>query len=162
MDIDARALLDTEVRLLASDVVRAQALTGWTLDMRDAIDLATRLLVADRDTPSTLAVAQLSHGASFSESSAMVVDMLVEQGLDPRALSGTDAYATRLRAFSAGLLNASDIEGDFYDQLPDWEAQSPLDQVLVRLFDERDHVTDPVLRAEVESRMRAAVRDGAD
>lgn len=67
--------------------------------------------------PGNVGGALLSPGASFAESRESVCTMLVEQGTDPRALSGADVYRVELDAFAAGLPDVSAIEGLFYDQL---------------------------------------------
>jgi hypothetical protein len=155
---DGLELMQAKLRLLAVDVVKANPRGGWVPDVADAIGLATELVAADQDTPATVAVASLDRGVSFAETRELVCEMLTELGMNVSSIDDGDVYAIRIDAFERGLLNASDIEGPFYDRLVEWDSQGPLDRALVVLFDERDHETDPARRATIEERMRAAVR----
>lgn len=159
VDLEPTALLAARLRLLASEVIRAQTVDGWVPDVADAIEVATELLVANLDTAATVDVALLSPRSSFAESRDLVCEMLMEQGIDPNVFSTSDIYGAQLDAFVAGLLDADAIEGPFYDQVSSWDAQSPLDQDLAQLFNERDGLADPTARAAVEARMREAVRN---
>lgn len=157
--LEQTALLETKLRFLASEVVRAQTVDGWVPDVAEAIELATELLAANLDTVATVEVARLSPRTSFAESRELMCEMLIEQGIDPSVFSASDTYGAQLDAFAAGLVDADAIEGCFYDQVSSWDAQSPQDQELVQLFDERDALADPTARAAVEARMREAVRN---
>ncbi len=148
-----------KLRLLASEVVRAEADTGWVPDVRDAIQLATELLVAGTDGPATMEVALLDPGASFEQSRQSVCAMLVEHGFDMSALSDADVYGFELDAFAAGLVDAHAIEGRFYDQLSASGPLTPLDRALVRLFDEREGLPDFQSRAVIETNMREVIRE---
>jgi hypothetical protein len=153
--------LQARMRLLAVEVLTADAPAGLVPDMRDAISLATELLVAGMDSPATVEVASLYPTVSYGEARAALVEMLTQQGVEVDDRSH-DPWAVRLDAFARGLFTASDLEGPFYDRLPDLDSQGPLDRRLVVLFDERDHETDQAAKAAIEVRMRAAVRDFPD
>jgi hypothetical protein len=126
----------------------------------EAVNLACDLLVADRETPATVDVAALHAGTTLSDSEALMRSMLSEQGIDvPPFATAEEQFVTLRRAFGYWHLPLSDFEGPFYERLPEWDAQDPLDRVLVVLLDQRDHQADPARRAEIEERMRGAIRE---
>lgn len=150
--------LHLKMRLLAVEVLTGNTLVDWYPDLRDAISVATELLVADRDTPAAVEVACLDATSSVEDARPILREMLTEQGIDVgRVLE--DPYPVLLEAFAAGLISAADLESPFYLRLPAWDSQSPIDRRLVVLFDDREHATDPVARAVNEERMRAIVRE---
>jgi hypothetical protein len=124
----------------------------------DAVDLACDLLVAGLDTLSTAEVAGLSRNVPLSESEGLVRSMLDEQGVELPAGAEHDRYATVRRAFAYWGLPLDDFEGAFYERLPAWDQQGPLDRVLVVMLDRRDHEFDPVRRVEIEGQMREEIR----
>ncbi len=124
-----------------------------------AVDLACDLLAAGMDTPSTVEVATLRRDTADRESEQVVRSMLDEQGV-PQPIAGTEheRYAAIQHAFAFWGLPLADFEGPFYQRLPSWDAQGPLDRSLVVMLDERDHESDPVRRAEIEEQMREEIR----
>lgn len=125
--------------------------------MRDAIAVAVALLATGSDTPATVEVARLRPAASFWESRAMLIDMLIEQGM-PIHGSADDPYWIWIDAFGNRLLTIGQFELWFYERLPAWESQGPLDQQLVTMLAERDSETDPGRKSTVERRMRQVAR----
>jgi len=125
-----------------------------------AVTLACDLLAAGVEGHATVEVASLPEGATWSDAADHVHAMLSEHGVQvPKADAGEARYTVLRDAFRDGILTAGDFEGAFYVRLPEWSAQHPLDRTLALLYDERDHLTDERQRANVEERMRQAIRD---
>lgn len=138
-------------------VVTADEQTTRLPKMRDVIAVATALPATGSDTPATVEVACLRPAASFWESRAVLIDMLIEQGMPIRG-SADDPYWIWIDAFGNGLLTIGEFELWFYERLPAWDSQGPLDQQLVTMLHERDSQTDPVRKATAERQMRHVAR----
>lgn len=149
--------LPLRMRLLAVRVITGDSVMGWYPDIRDAISLATELLVADRDTPATVEVASLYRTSSFAESRPLLVEMLTEQGVDPESVK-EDPWAVILDAFAGGLLSAVELESSFWWRISTRDAPTPIDGRIAELFDEKERATDPAARAAIDDRLRAVVQ----
>ncbi|WOP19129.1 hypothetical protein [Raineyella sp. LH-20] len=66
--------LPLKMRLLAVEVLTTDSCTDCHPDIRDAISLATELLVADRDSPATVEVACLDTTSSFDEARRLLAE----------------------------------------------------------------------------------------
>ncbi|WP_188836117.1 hypothetical protein [Flexivirga endophytica] len=88
--------------------------------MRDAIAIAVALLATGSNTPATVEVACLRPSASFWESRAVLIDMLIEQGMPIRG-SADDSYWIWIDGFGNGLLTIGEFELWFYERLPAWQ-----------------------------------------
>ena len=155
---DGAAVLRTRLRLLAVELVAADARPGATVpDVAAAIALATDLIVAGQDAPGTVEVAVLDHSSSFEEARPALVSMLFGQGLD-LTRSPEDPHDVRLAAFVDGLISVEELEGLLYDRLAERGTQSLLHSRLARLFHERDAATGTLARNDAEARMADVVR----
>ena len=129
------------------------------LDVNIAVTLAEDMVASGVGDTATVAVATLARDSRISDAEQPVREMLAERGIDVPQLDGEqDLYQVLLRAFGYWDLPLHNFEGRFYDQIPAWDDQGPLDRALVTMLDRRDHEDTPEARAAVEQGMRDTVR----
>lgn len=132
--------------------------TGPGLD--DAIRLAEDLIAAGHDAEATLEVAAMHLGSPRSDAEPGVRAMLTEHGIIvPEAEDEPSRYRLLLEAFGFLNLRFDLFEGPFYARLLSWDRQDSLDQKLVLLLYERDQVSGTTEREQIETKMRAVVRE---
>jgi hypothetical protein len=124
-----------------------------------AVAAAERLVAAGNTGEATLELAALSRTALLSDAEPLVRAMLAEHGIVvPLDQDENSTYRLLLIAFGYWDLPIYFFEGPFYDRIPAWDDQGPLDRALVILLDKRDQLTAPTDRDSVEQEMRAVVR----
>jgi hypothetical protein len=132
--------------------------TGLQVDA--AVAVAEDLVASGFVGNATLEVAALSRSSPGSDAEPLVRAMLAEHGIVVTVTSDEDSeYQVLLRAFGYWDLPIHFFEGPFYERIPAWNDQGPLDRALVTMLDQRDHLTSPAERDAVEQEMRAVVRD---
>lgn len=130
-----------------------------SLDVEAAIAVAEALVVAGYDAPITVDVASLPRRSIRSDVEPVLRQMLVEYGLVvPPVGTREERYEAILMAFGSWNLRLSVFEGAFYERLPPWDEQQPLDRELVVLLDRIDWETDAAEVRRVEDLLRAAVK----
>lgn len=132
------------------------ALPGLGPRIEAVVALALDLVLADRGTPATVAVASLGPGATLRDAGDEIREMLEEQGvLAPLPQQGQDpVYATALWAVGFGGLSIGEFSVVFYNFLPPWEVQNTVERQLVVLLDEWERETDPTKREPVAATIR--------
>jgi hypothetical protein len=124
-----------------------------------AVMVAERLVAAGDTGEGTLELAALNRAALLSDAGPLVHAMLAEHGMVvPLGEDDDSRYRRLLIAFGYWDLPLYFFEGLFYERIPAWDDQGPLDRTLVVLLDKRDHLTAPADRDSVEQEMRAVVR----
>lgn len=125
-------------------VAAALDLPGLGPRVEEAVSLAVDLLVADRATPTTVAVASLGADATLRDAGEDIRDMLREQGAAPPAPpQGTEpAYTTALWAVGFGGLSVGEFSAVFYKHLPAWDHQDEVQRKIVILLSEWDMESD--------------------
>lgn len=146
--------LDARLHRVAVDFILP---TGLRVD--DAVAVAEDLVASGSTGESTVAVAALSRDSLGSDAEPLVRAMLSEHGIDVPVTEDEDSeYRVLLLAFGYWDVPIHFFEGPFYVRIPAWDDQGPLDQALVTLLDQRDHLTAPAERDAIEQEMRAVVR----
>jgi hypothetical protein len=151
--------LDSELHGLSARL----ALPGLPPPADDAIDLALRLLIADRSTPATLDVASLSPGTTMRDAQQFIFQMLSEQHVPsaPDGSSEVEQWTVALWAFGRGGLSVSEFAMHFYGHLPALNEQDKTDREIVVLLDGWEREQSPERRLPIETRMREAALRGA-
>jgi hypothetical protein len=137
-------------------VAAALDLPGLGPRVEEAVSLAVDLLVADRATPATVAVASLGAGATLRDAGDDIREMLREQGAAPPAPpQGTEAaYSTALWAVTFGGLSVGEFSGVFYNYLPAWDDQDEVQRRIVVLLSDWDMESDPDARTPIADEIR--------
>lgn len=140
-------------------LIATRLLLGSGAWVDEAVDIACELLAQDQETPATVAVASLSPGTALSDAEPLLRAMLEEQGIPAPPAQPTEAerFEYVSRAFGLGVLPFSEYYGPFYANLPDWHRQSPLQQRVVRLFDDWENGSTPMKRETIVERIREVV-----
>ena len=132
--------------------------TGLRVDY--AVAVAEDLVASGHTGEATVEVAALGRDALRSDAEPLVRAMLSEHHIHVPVIQVENSeYQVLLRAFGYWDLPLYFFEGPFYERIPAWHDQSPLDRALVTMLDERDHLTTPAEREAVERQMRAVVRE---
>jgi hypothetical protein len=144
-------------------VAAALDLPGLGPRVEQAVALAVDLLVADRATPATAAVAALGAGATLRDSGEDIRQMLREQGVEPPPPSPGEepAYTTALWAVGEGGLSIGEFSVVFYKYLPAWTEQDDDQRKIVVLLHEWESETDPETRRPITDALREAARAAA-
>jgi len=143
------------------------ALPGLGLPVDDVVALAVDLLVADRATPATVAVAALGPGATMRDAGDDIMEMFHEQGVDlPPPPVGEEAeYRAAVWVFGAGGMGVSEFSRWFYPHVPAWDDQDAVERELIVLLDGWENETDTTRREDIATTMRGiaaqASRDNA-
>jgi hypothetical protein len=139
-------------------VAAALDLPGLGPRVEQAVALALDLVVADRATPATVAVASLGPGATLRDAGDDIREMLREQGVAPPSPpSGEDpAYTTSLWAVGYGGLSVGEFSAVFYGYLPTWDDQDEVQRKIVVLLDEWEQESDLEARRPITDRIREA------
>lgn len=118
--------------------------------------LALDLIVADRATPATVAVASLGPGATLRDAGDDIREMLREQGVaPPPAPSGEDpACTTALWAVGCGGLSVGEFSAVFYEYLPAWDDQDEVQRKIVVLLHDWEQETNPEARRPITAKIR--------
>jgi hypothetical protein len=147
-------------------VAAALDLPGLGPRVEYAVALAVELVVADRATPATVAVASLGAGATLREAGDDIREMLREQGTAPPSPppDGDAAYATALWAVGLGGLSIGEFSGVFYDYLPARDEQDYVQRKIAVLLHEWETESDPEARRPTADTIRdiASAATGSD
>lgn len=143
-------------------VAAALDLPGLGPRVEEAVALALDLLLAERDTPATVAVASLGAGATLRDAGDDIREMLSEQGVAPPPQPpGTDtAYTTALWAVAVGGLPVGEFSVEFYRYLPAWDEQSDVQRSLVALLQKWDWESNVIARRPIEDAIRETAGAG--
>jgi hypothetical protein len=139
------------------------ALPGLPPPTDEAIDLALRLLIADKPTPATVEVASLSPGTAMRDARPLILQMLSEQQV-PLAAEGSsevEQWTVVLWAFGRGGLPVWEFAMHFYGHVPALGEQDETDQEIVVLLDGWERETSQERRLPIEAKMREAALRGA-
>lgn len=125
-------------------------------DVDRAIDVACRLLAANRETPATVEVACLRYGTPLRDAEPLLRQMLREHGIavvEPGA-SDEDRFRAALRAFGATAIGLDEFSAIFYRMLLPWDEQDAVQRSLVLLLHELDHAVTGEDQLEIIQRLR--------
>ena len=137
-------------------VAAALDLPGLGPRVEQAVALAVDLVLADRATPATVAVASLGAGATLRDSGDDIREMLREQGAAaPSPPPGGDAaYTTALWAVGYGGLSIGEFSAVFYNYLPAWDDQDDVQRKIVVLLHAWGTESDPEARRPIADQIR--------
>lgn len=127
--------------------------------VREAIAVASELACEPDVGPCTLAVAVLPADSLQSDAEPLIREMLAEKGI-PVPASVDDVEVRQqlmLHGLERGAYTVAEFAGPFYENLPAWDEQLPLQRELVVLLDRWETAVDPTDKEALATEMRRVV-----